>query len=88
MTTQPGDELAAGSAGGDHLYLSIAHEQVARTLRAALAQGRVTEEEHDERLALASGMRSADELATLTADLPAGIAARLRSCGTCGSALG
>jgi hypothetical protein len=37
----------------------------------------VTEEEHDERLALASGMRSADELATLTADLPPGIAARL-----------
>jgi hypothetical protein len=52
-------------------------EQVIRTLKAALAQGRLTEDEHDARAAQASAMRSRAELAALTTDLPADLTARL-----------
>ena len=77
MTTQPGDELAAGSAGGDRLLVSpFVREQVIRTLKAALAEGRLTEDEHDARVAQASASRSPAEVAALTADLPAGLTAQ------------
>ena len=70
MTAQPADELAAGSAGGDQLPVSLfVREQVIRTLRAALAQGRLTEDEHDARVAQASVSQSNAELAALTADI-------------------
>jgi Flp pilus assembly protein TadB len=52
-------------------------EQVIRTLRAALAQGRLTEEEHDMRAAQVSASRSRAELAPLTADSTADLAVRL-----------
>ena len=52
-------------------------EQVTGTLKAALAQGRLTVEEHDARAAQASAAQSHAELAALTADLPAGLTARL-----------
>jgi hypothetical protein len=55
--TEPGDEITA---------------QAIRTLKAALVQGRLTEDEYDERMARASASRSLAELAVLTADLPAG----------------
>ena len=75
--TEPGDERTADSGGGDHLDVSYAYrEWVIRTLRAALAQGRLTEDEHDARAAQASASRSRAELAALTADLPAGLLAR------------
>jgi hypothetical protein len=82
VTTQPGDELAAGPAGedpyaGDALYLAVARGQVTATLKAALAQGRLTPDEHDERVALVAAARAPAELAALTADLPVGISARL-----------
>ncbi len=51
-------------------------EQVTCTLRAALAQGRLTEDERDARAAQASAARSRAELAALAADLPADLAAR------------
>jgi len=77
VTTQPGDELAAGSAGGDRLLVSpFVREQVIRTLKAALAEGRLTEDEHDARVAQASASRSPAEVAALTADLPAGLTAQ------------
>jgi hypothetical protein len=75
VTTPPENERAAGSAGDD-LYVAVAREQVIATLKAALAQGRLAEDEHDERMALASATRSPAELAALTADLPAGLTAR------------
>ena len=53
------------------------HEQVIRTLKTALAQGRLTEDEHDARAAQASATRSRAELAALTTDLPADLTARL-----------
>ena len=50
MTTGPGDEIAADAGGGDRLQVTyFAREQVIRTLKAALAQGRLTEDEHDAR---------------------------------------
>ena len=52
-------------------------EQVIRTLKAALAQGRLTEDEHDARAAQVSATRSHPELAALTTDLPADLTARL-----------
>jgi NhaP-type Na+/H+ or K+/H+ antiporter len=50
-------------------------EQVICTLKAALAQGRLTEDEYDERVGQASASRTHAELAALTADLPAGLTA-------------
>jgi hypothetical protein len=52
-------------------------EQVINTLKVALAQGRLTEDEHDARAAQASAAQSRAELAPLTADLPANLTARL-----------
>ena len=75
--TEPGDEIAADTSGGYRLPVSsIDREQVIRTLRVALAQGRLTEDEHDARAAQASASRSRAELAALTADLPAGLPAQ------------
>ena len=52
-------------------------EQVIGTLKVALAQGRLTVDEHGARAAQASAAQSRAELAPLTADLPAGLTARL-----------
>ena len=52
-------------------------EQVICALKAALAQGRLSEDEHDARAAQASAARSLAELAVLTTDLPADLTARL-----------
>ena len=71
---RPGSEIVAN---GKPLPVTYAdRERVIRTLKAALAQGRLTEDEHDARAAQASGARSNAELAALTADLPAGLLAR------------
>jgi hypothetical protein len=73
---EPGDEIAAGAGGGGCLpecHADREHrEQVIRTLKAALVQGRLTEDEYDVRAAQASASRSHAELAALTADLPVG----------------
>src|SRR6266481_402383 len=71
--TEPGDEIVAN---GKPLPVTYAdRERVIRTLKAALAQGRLTEDEHEERTARASVSRSRAELTALTADLPDGITA-------------
>jgi len=67
-------------APGDHEQLHAAHavarDQVLRVLGGALAQGRITEEEHQERSALVpTSIRWAD-LDALIADLPAGLASQ------------
>jgi len=71
--TNPGEEIAAG--GAPLPVTSADRERVIRTLKVALAQGRLTEAEHDERTAQASASRSRAELAALTADLPDGLTA-------------
>jgi hypothetical protein len=76
--TEPGDEIAADASGGNGLPVSFfEREQVIRTLRVALAQGRLTEDEHDARAAQASASQSRAELVALTADLPAGLLTQL-----------
>jgi hypothetical protein len=75
--TEPGHEIAAGAGGGYRLPVSsVDREQVIRALGVALAQGRLTEDEHAERVAQASASQSRAGLAVLTADLPAGLLAR------------
>jgi DUF1707 SHOCT-like domain len=70
VMTEPGNEMAADSAGGGRLLAY--REQVIRTVKAAFVQGRLTEEEYDERVGQASASRSRAELAALAADLPVG----------------
>ena len=62
--------MTADAAGVDHL--PVYRDQVTRTLKAALVQGRLTEDEYDERMGQVSAVRSRAELAVLTADLPVG----------------
>jgi energy-converting hydrogenase Eha subunit E len=62
--------MTADAAGVDNL--PVYRDQVTRTLRAALVQGRLTEGEYDERMGQVSAVRSRAGLAALTADLPVG----------------
>jgi hypothetical protein len=70
VTIEPGHEMTVDAAGGDNL--PVYRDQVTRTLRAALVQGRLTEDEYDERMGQVSAVRSRAGLAALTADLPVG----------------
>ena len=72
----PGDEITAGAAGHGHLRASHAdREHVIGTLKAAFVQGRFTKDEFDLRVSQAFASRTYAELAAVTADLPAGLAA-------------
>lgn len=72
----PGDQVAAGTTGRGRLRASHAdREQVVGTLKAAFVQGRLTEDEYDERVGQASASRTPADLAVLLADFPAGLAA-------------
>ena len=72
----PGAAACAG--GGEQLHVShaVAREQVNRILTAAWEQGRLTEDERDARAAQVSASRCHADLASLVADLPAGLATR------------
>ena len=74
MITGPGDEIAAGASGSlPECHANHEHrDQVIRTLKAALVQGRLTEDEYDSRAAQASASGLPCQLAALTADLPVG----------------
>ena len=70
----PGDQTAAAPAGRSHLRASHAdREQVIETLKAAFVQGRLAKDEFDLRVSKTFGSRTYAEIATLTADLPAGL---------------
>ena len=74
MATGPGDGLEAADRG--HLRASDAdREQVVGTLKAAFVQGRLDRDELDLRVSQALASRTYAELAPVTADLPAGLAA-------------
>ena len=74
--TGPGDEITAEPAGRGRLRASHAdREQVIGTLKAAFVQGRLDRDEFDLRAGQAFASRTYAELAALTADLPAGLAA-------------
>jgi hypothetical protein len=71
----PGDELAASAGGHGHLRTSRAdREHVVDVLKAAFVQGRLTQDELDERASQVFASRTYAELAAVTADLPAGLA--------------
>jgi hypothetical protein len=71
--TQPGDEIAAAAGALGRLYATrFDRVQVLGTLKAAFEQGRLTEDEYDERVGKASAARTQADLALLTADIPAG----------------
>ena len=74
MATGPGDGPAA--AGRDRLRAGHAdREQVIGTLKAAFVQGMLAKDEFDARVSQAFASRTCAELAAVTADLPAGLAA-------------
>jgi hypothetical protein len=73
---EQGNEIAAGASG--HSRLRASHtdrEQVVGVLKAAFVQGRLPKDEFDLRVGQAFASRTYGELAALTADLPAGLAA-------------
>ena len=73
---EPGDEIAAGASGHDHLRASRAdREQVIGVLKAAFVQGRLGKDEFDLRVGQAFASRTYAELAAVTADLPARLTA-------------
>jgi Domain of unknown function (DUF1707) len=71
-----GDEMAAGPGGRGHLRASHAdREQAIATLKTAFVQGMLTKDELDLRVGETFASRTYAELAAVTADLPAGLAA-------------
>ena len=71
MLAGPRDEKAA--AAGGHLRASHAdREQTIDALKAAFVQGRLTKDEFEARIGQTFGSRTYAELATVTADIPAG----------------
>ncbi len=76
MLAGPGDEKAA-AAGRGHLRASHAdREQTIDALKTAFVQGRLTMDEFDARIGQTFAARTYAELATVTADIPAGLAPR------------
>jgi hypothetical protein len=72
----PGTEITAAEAIPGRLRASHGdREQVIGTLKAAFVQGRLTKDELDARAGQALAARTYADLAALTADLPAGLAA-------------
>jgi hypothetical protein len=72
----PGDERAARTGGSGRLRASHAdREQVIGTLKAAFVQGMLDKDEFDLRVDQAFVSRTYADLAVVTADIPAGLAA-------------
>jgi DUF1707 SHOCT-like domain len=72
----PGDEIARGLGSRGHLRASHAdREQVIGVLKAAFVAGMLVKDEFDVRVGLGLASRTYDDLADLTADLPAELAA-------------
>ena len=67
----PGNEIAAGGQDDGRLRTSRAdREQVVDVLKAAFTQGRLDQDELDERVSCALASRTYADLAVLTADIP------------------
>ena len=76
MTAEPGDQMAAASAGHGRLRASHAdREHVLGVLKVAFVHGMLTKDEFDLRVGQAFASRTYAELATVTADIPAGLLA-------------
>jgi hypothetical protein len=76
VTAEPEDQMAVAAAGRSRLRASHAdREHVIDMLKAAFVHGRVTKDDFDARVGQAIASRTYAELAALTTDLPAGLAA-------------
>ena len=74
MIPEPEAQMAAAATGHGHLRTSHAdREQAIEMLKAAFVQDRLTKEEFDLRVGQAFTARTYAQMATLTADLPAGL---------------
>ena len=71
----PGDEKAAAAGRGRMRASRADREQAIDALKVAFVQGRLTKDEFDARLGQTFAARRYAELATVTADIPAGLAA-------------
>jgi hypothetical protein len=72
----PGEEITAGAGGHGRMRASHAdREHVIGVLKAAFVQGRLEQDEFDLRVGQTFAARTYGELAAVTADLPAGLAA-------------
>jgi DUF1707 SHOCT-like domain len=72
----PGDEMAPGAKGHGHLRASDSDRaHVIDTLKAAYVYGLVSKDEFDAKVSQTFASRTHAELALVTADLPAGLAA-------------
>jgi len=72
----PGDEIAAEAGGRGHMRASHNdRERVIDALKAAFVQGMLAKDEFDLRVGQTLAARTCADLAALTADLPAGLAA-------------
>jgi hypothetical protein len=70
----PGDEKTVGTTGRGHPRVPPAdREHVIDTLKAAFVQDRLTKDEFDLRISRTFAARTPAELATVTADIPAGL---------------
>lgn len=76
VTSRPARPALMAEGERLHTAQAVARDQVIRILTAALAEGRLTEEEHDERAALVPASRCWADLDALIADLPAGLASQ------------
>ena len=74
MVASRQSRAAPGDREQLHAAHAVARDQVIHVLGGALAQGRITEEEHQERSALVPTSRRWTDLDALIADLPAGLA--------------
>jgi Domain of unknown function (DUF1707) len=76
VTPAPENQRPVAAAGRGHLRASHAdRDQTIDVLKAAFVQGRLTKDEFDARVAQTFTSRTYAELATVTADIPAGPAA-------------
>jgi len=79
VITGPGDGQAAAVARRGHLRASRAdREQSIDALKVAFVQGRLTKDEFDARIGQALAARTYAQLATVTGDIPAGLAGSRR----------
>src|SRR6516165_1641097 len=75
MMPEPRDRMPAALGRGHLRACHADREQVIGTLKAAFVQGRLGKAELNARVGQALAARTYADLATLTADLPAGLAA-------------
>jgi hypothetical protein len=73
-SASPGASASPGGSELLHVSHAVARDQVIRILGTALEQGRLTDGEHDERVAKVPVSTCLADLEALIADLPAGLA--------------